>query len=255
MDARPGPTGGLAFTNPTVQRLRRLQGRRSARRDEGAFVVEGPTLIEEALAGGWRVEAQFHAPDVAPVPGTPAHPLGPGVAERIAATESPTGLFALVASRVPPPGTLDAAAFVVVVDRLADPGNVGTILRSAEAAGVDAVIVTPGTVDVLNPKVVRASAGALFHVPVVDATLEDVAAAGLALIGTSSHRGTPHDEADWSGRIAIVAGSEAHGLADDAPFASWVRIDHHGRAESLNVAMATTVLCFAAAAQRRGTRL
>ena len=143
--------------------------------------------------------------------------------------------------------------FVVVADRLADPGNLGTILRSAEAAGVDAVVVTPGTVDAFNPKVVRASAGALFHVPVVDGDARRRArAAGLRLVGhVVAPRATPHTDADWSGRVAIVAGSEAHGLAADAAVDEWVRIEHRGRAESLNVAMAATVLCFEAARARR----
>ena len=102
-----------------------------------------------------------------------------------------------------------------------------------------------------SAKVVRASAGAVFHVPVVAATPDDVRRAGLRLVGTSSHHGTSHLEADWTGRVAIVLGSEAHGLPDDASVDGWVRIAHAGRAESLNVAMAATVLCFAAAAARR----
>jgi TrmH family RNA methyltransferase len=142
--------------------------------------------------------------------------------------------------------------FALVADRLTDPGNLGTIMRSAEAAGVGALVVTPGTVDVLNPKVVRASAGALFHVPVVEATLGDVADAGLRRIGTSSHRGVPSEEADWSGRIAVVVGSEAHGLEEDVAIDAWVRVVHRGRAESLNVAMAATVVCFDAARHRAG---
>ncbi len=138
----------------------------------------------------------------------------------------------------------------MVADQLSDPGNLGTILRSAEAAGVDAVVLTPGSVDPLNPKVVRSSAGALFHVPVVEATLADVRHAGLALVGTSSHQGTRHTDADWSGRLALVLGNEAHGLADDADVDRWLRIEHSGRAESLNVAMAATVLVFEAARHR-----
>jgi TrmH family RNA methyltransferase len=208
--------------------------------------------VAEAVAAGWSVEAQYVAPGVTPVAGAgPVHALADGVAERITATEAPSGLFAVVHARSWPPAVLAAAGFVVVADRLADPGNLGTVLRSAEAAGVDAVVATPGTVDVLNPKVVRASAGALFHVPVLAATLDDVRAGGLRLLGTSSHHGTPHTAVDWSGRIALVLGSEAHGLPDDAPVDGWVRIDHAGRAESLNVAMAATVLCFQAAAARR----
>ena len=138
-----------------------------------------------------------------------------------------------------------------MADGVGDPGNLGTMLRSAEAAGIDAVVVTPGTVDAFNPKVVRASAGAIFHVPVVRATVADVRAAGLRIVGTSSHRGTTHTAADWSGRLAIVVGSEPHGVGADAEVDEWVRIEHRGRAESLNVAMATTVICFEAARARR----
>jgi TrmH family RNA methyltransferase len=138
------------------------------------------------------------------------------------------------------------ALLVVVADRVNDPGNLGTILRSSEAAGVDAVVLTPGSVDPYNPKVVRGSAGALFHVPVLAASLDEVRATGLTLVGTSSHQGDAHTDADWSGRIAIVLGSEAHGLPDDAPIDRWVRIEHQGRAESLNVAMAATILVFEA---------
>jgi TrmH family RNA methyltransferase len=226
-------------------------GHRGARQDEGAFVVEGPVLVGEALTAGWAVEAQFVAPGVEPVDGpTPVLHLAPGVAERVAATEAPSGLFAVVGIPEHVPDALDGADFAVVADGLGDPGNLGTVLRSAEAAGADAVVLTPGTVDPYNPKVVRASAGALFHVPVITATLEDVRAAGLRLVGTSSHRGRPHTELDWTGRLAIVAGSEAHGLADDAAVDEWVRIEHRGRAESLNVAMAVTVLCFEAARHR-----
>jgi TrmH family RNA methyltransferase len=207
--------------------------------------------VAEAIAAGCVVEAQFVAPGVGPVPGAgDVHELGPGVAERVSDTESPAGLFAVVAAPIADPAVLARAGFVVVADRVADPGNLGTILRSAEAAGVDAVVVTPGTVDVLSPKVVRASAGAVFHMPVVEADLATVHRAGLRLVGSTSHAGTPHTEADWRGRVAIVAGGEAHGLDAGAPVDEWVRIEHRGRAESLNVAMAVTVLCFEAARHR-----
>jgi TrmH family RNA methyltransferase len=166
--------------------------------------------------------------------------------------ESPPGLFAVVSRQPPDPNVLSTAEFVVVADRVGEPGNLGTIMRSAEAAGADAVVVTPGTVDETNPKVVRASAGALFHVPVIAATLGDVASAGLRLIGSSSHRGSPHTTTDWSGRIAIVAGNESAGLDADLAIDQWVCIEHSGRTESLNVAMAMTVLCFEALRQRAG---
>lgn len=246
-------TEPLGFTNPQIQRLRRLQGRRSSRSEEGAFVVEGELLVTEAVVAGWEVDAQYVAPGVTPVEsGGPVFELRRGVAERVSATETPPGLLAVVRTRLAPATALGNADLIVVADRVADPGNLGTILRSAEAAGVDAVALTAGTVDPFNPKVVRASAGSLFHVPVVaPASLQVVRNAGLRLLGTSPHRGTPHTEADWRGRVGIVLGGEAHGLADDAPVDGWVRIAHCGRAESLNVAMAATVLCFHAAGARR----
>jgi TrmH family RNA methyltransferase len=189
------------------------------------------------------------APGTAAVSNGEVFELGQGVLERVASTESPQPNIAVV--RIPERGaTLDAANFVLVADALNDPGNLGTILRSSEAAGVDVVVLTPGSVDTFNPKVVRASAGALFHVPVVVASLDEVREAGLRVVGTSSHRGDRHTAADWSGRVAIALGSEAHGLTDEASVDTWVRIEHRGRAESLNVAMAATLLVFAASEHR-----
>jgi len=206
-------------------------------------------LIAEAAAAGWEIEAEFVAPDSAFISDAPVFELAEGVIERVASTERPQPNLAIVRLRSAS-SSLAEASFVVVADRVNDPGNLGTILRSSEAAGLDAVALTPGSVDAFNPKVVRASAGAVFHVPIVVATFGEVSDAGLRLIGTSSHHGDRHTEADWSGRIAIVLGNEAHGLADQAEVDAWVRIEHQGRAESLNVAMAGTILAFEAARQR-----
>lgn len=194
------------------------------------------------------------APGADPASPAPLFELADGVLERVATTDHPQPNLAVVGI---PAGTASHDAlrarpgahgrFVLVADRLNDPGNLGTILRSSEAAGVDAVVLTPGSVDPFNPKVVRASAGALFHVPVVAATLDDLRASGFRLVGTSSHQGDRHTDADWSGDIALIVGNEAHGLPDGAPVDAWVRIEHHGRAESLNVAMAATLLVFEAA--------
>jgi RNA methyltransferase, TrmH family len=224
-------------------------GRRSSRTEEGAFVVEGAVLIGEAVAAGWEIEGEFVAPGARPVSPAPLFELAGGVLERVASTEHPQPNLAVV--RIPAERALSSRGFVVVVDQLNDPGNLGTILRSSEAAGVDAVVLTPGSVDPFNPKVVRASAGALFHVPVITATVDDLRSAGFRIVGTSSHQGDRHTEADWLGDVALVMGNEAHGLPDDAAVDAWVRIEHRGRAESLNVAMATTLLVFAAAQARR----
>ena len=132
---------------------------------------------------------------------------------------------------------------MLVADRLADPGNAGTILRSAEAAGADAVVLTPGSVDPYNPKVVRASAGSLFRVPVVEATLESLS--GLPPPRAPRRTAaTSYTDPVYHGRVAVVVGNEAHGLDDDAAIDQWITIPHAGPAESLNVAMAATVLLF-----------
>jgi len=243
----------IGLTNPRVQRLRRLLGRRSARVDEGAFVVEGPGLVAEAVAAGWEIEAQFVAAGGTPVdaPGVEVFELAAGVIERVASTETPQAVLAVVRRRTAAVDDLHGATFVVVCAGVGDPGNLGTILRSAEAAGADGVVLTTGSVDAFNPKVVRSAAGALFHVPVAtDVPPSRLPDLGLVLVGTSSHQGTHHTAADLVRPVALVVGSEAHGIGDDVPVDEWITVPHRGRAESLNVAMAATVLCFEVARQR-----
>ncbi|MGA1244816.1 MAG: TrmH family RNA methyltransferase, partial [Ilumatobacteraceae bacterium] len=112
---------------------------------------------------------------------------------------------------------------------------------------------TGGTVDTSSPKTVRASAGAVFHVPIVEVgSLDDVKRAGFTTYGTSSHRGADHRRVTYADRAAIVIGNEAHGIADDAPIDEWITIEHAGRAESLNAAMAGTLVVFEVARHRRG---
>ncbi|MCH9837396.1 RNA methyltransferase, partial [bacterium] len=255
--------GDLGFTNKQVQRLRRLLARRSARQDEGLFVIEGPVFAAEAVGAGWICVSQYR-PKGSEVEITGAGPLADlaaGVFEKVATTHSPQAPLVLV--ELPDRNAAEVLAhssFAVVLDQIGDPGNLGTILRSAEAAGADVVVLTPGSADAFNPKAVRASAGALFHVPVVVANLDDVADAGFLLAGTSSHTFPgrtviEHTAADLTGRLAIVMGNEAAGLPDEwddthGPIGTWLTIRHRGRSESLNVAMAATILVFEVARQR-----
>jgi len=214
-------------------------------------------MAELAAEAGHDVEAVFVAAGAGAVPpsgalaGAPCHVLAPGVLERVATTEAPRPLLAVVRYRPAGLGVLGSAGFVVVAAGLSDPGNLGTILRTAEAAGTDAVALTPDTVDVTNPKVARAAAGALFLVPVVDQVeLGEVRSLGLRLLGTAARGGTPYTKVDLTGRVAVVVGNEAHGLPDDTPVDEWISIPHAGRAESLNAAMAAAVICFEAMRQR-----
>ena len=255
----------LAFNNSKVQQLRRLLGRRSSRYDDGQFVVEGQVLTVEAVAAGWECQAQFWPTDVdGSIEGAgDCFSFAEGVFERVASTDHPQPPLTVVNMREPdtdPADVMAATSFVVVLDRVSDPGNLGTMLRSVEAAGADLVVLTPGSVDQYNPKTVRASAGALFHVPVVIATIDQVAESGFELFGSTSHddpsRTTePYTSANFKGRIALVMGNEAAGLPEEwtdsvGPIGCWVTVPHAGRSESLNVAMATTLLAFEAARQR-----
>jgi len=186
-----------------------------------------------------------------------------GLMARLADTVTPQPLAAVVERA---PATLDDVLAggapslpVLVLVGVADPGNAGTLLRSAEAAGVAAVVFCAGCVDPYHPKTVRSSAGSIFLVPVVDgpapeAVLAALGAAGVRRIGTVARDGVDLDAADLVGPLAVVLGSEAHGLAPEltTDLDELVTIPMSGRAESLNVAMAGTLVVFEAARRRRG---
>ena len=255
----------LALKHQKVQRLRRLLGRRSARETEGAFVVEGAKVLSEALAAGVAVEGVYvTAGTVDPVvdaavnAGIRVYDVSPGVIERVGDASTPQPLLAVVPSVTVALEALRAATFLVVLVDVRDPGNAGTVLRTAEAAGAGGVICCDGSVDVFNPKTVRASAGSLFHVPVVgggDAVevLEKIGGWGLRRLGTAARGGADYATADLRAPVAVVLGNEAHGLpAAIAPHIDeLVTIPMTGRTESLNVSMAAAVLCFETARQRR----
>ncbi|MFM7536048.1 MAG: TrmH family RNA methyltransferase [Acidimicrobiales bacterium] len=217
-------------------------------------VVEGRTLLSEALAAGLRIEAVYVHDGVAvDVPAdVPVRTVRVGAFEGVVSTVSPQPVVAVVEVPHRQLADLVASTLVVVAAGVADPGNLGTIIRSAEAAGADAVVATAGSVDVWSPKVVRASAGAVFHLPVIDGVVvDDLAGLGLPLLGAVADGGVDHDLVPLTGPVAIVVGNEAHGLPAGLALDGLVTVRHVGRAESLNVAMAATVVLFEAARQRR----
>ena len=233
-------------------------------------VLEGAELLSVAVAAGADVEAVYVAPEGAGVPavaevtsrvlatGGRVFDLAPGVMERVASTVSPQPLLAVVSYATAPVDRLDGASLVLVCVDVRDPGNLGTVIRTADAAGADAVVCCDGTVDPTNPKTVRATAGSLFHVPVVrggaaPAVLADLAARGLATVATVVRSGTDYAAFDWTRPVALVLGNEATGLDGDlvARLDAGVTIPMAGRSESLNVGMSAAVVCFEALRQRR----
>ncbi len=243
--------------NPRIQRLRRLLGRRSSRRDDAAYVIEGPTLVAEAAAAGLALEVFVEESATALLPrlppGASVTVVRDGVLAKVGSTEAPQPVMAVAPLVSCTLDDLAGAPFVLVAAGVSDPGNLGTMLRSAEAAGAAGLVTTAGSVDPWNPKCVRASAGALFHVRVVDGVAPaDLRQLGVALVGTVAEGGVPYtDRGALDGPLALVLGNEAHGIPADVPIDRLVTIPHAGRAESLNVAMAAAVLSFEIARKRR----
>lgn len=262
--ATPGRGPALGFTAARVKRLRHLMDRSSVRQRERAFVVEGPTLVGDALDAGVELECVFVASGTTPgvvaraeAAGVEVFELAPGVLERVAGTVTPQPVLAVARTVDVDIADLAGASLVVVCVDVRDPGNLGTVLRTAEASGVGGIICCDGSVDMYNPKCVRASAGSLFHTRVVAGgepvtVLGTLGGWGLRCLGTRADHGEPYYRVDLTAPTALVLGNEAHGLPHLAATAldGWVTIPMAGRSESLNVGMAAAVLCFEAARQR-----
>jgi TrmH family RNA methyltransferase len=243
-----------------VSHLRALARDRGLREAEGVFVAEGPHVVAAAFEHGAPVDALYlgtESPLAARAhrAGVPVLTLPVGAAERVGDTRTPQPVFAVV--RRPRVG-LDAfagASLGVVGTVLSDPGNVGTLMRSAVAAGATVLGLGAGSVDAYNPKVVRASAGACFAIRTVEGVpavemLEAVGGRGLRRVGAVGAGGCVPEAVDLRVPTALVLGNEAHGFAADVPLDARVTIPM-AAGESLNVAMAGTVLLFEAARQRR----
>lgn len=259
-------------SNPRVKEWAKLLERKYRQR-EGKFLLEGVHLVKEALEAGWPLEAvafdegsgvteafEEYIEDEQPGNDDTAwYPVSPEIIEKCSETGTPQPIFA-VARKQPPSVELlfgDDRGLVVVLDGVQDPGNVGTIVRSAAASGATSVVLGKGTADLYNPKTIRATMGALFHVPVLEAELSsllpEAAAQGVSLVGTSLQAAQSCYDYDFSNRnVWLVFGNEGSGMSEQvaALVDANVIIPMTGRAESLNVAMAATVLLFEAQRQR-----
>jgi len=261
-----------SFRNPALQRYRELRDA-GARRETGLAAAEGFNILREALLSetdlvhvflGERARRRPEFEDLVArlEAGESAgrwecFAVSGELLERAAHTESPQGVLATFRPRAfSLQDVLAGAGPVLLLDRVADPGNLGLILRTAEAAGSAGVVVSPGTADPLNPKSVRASAGSVLRLPIAHAGLETAAAAlsaaGGRLFATSPHGGVVYTAADLSGRIGLLFGQEGGGLAPELlERFEGLRIPT-GRVESLNVAMAAGILLYEAKRQSAG---
>jgi RNA methyltransferase, TrmH family len=249
--------------NPKVAQAVRLK-KHAFREEDRRFLAEGPQSVREALAADGILQALFAVDALDPLvvqagrSGAEVHLVSDDVMGKLTSTVTPQGLVGVVPHVDVGLDALPADGCVAVLHEVRDPGNAGTVLRSADAAGAGGVVFTETSVDVYNPKTVRASAGSLFHLPVVRDVTATEAVAHLRARGyrilamDADGAGDIYAEDLW-GPIAFVFGNEAHGLPADVvrQADAVVRVPHAGNAESLNLAAAATVCLFEWARRRR----
>jgi len=250
--------------NDQVKYVRSLH-RRRIRHRERAFVVEGLRAIEEGISAGIQPAFLFHTVAVLDLPraqtllsqvaaqGARIRAVSTAVMTAMADTVTPSGILAVFPMRqtsIP-----DPLAWALVIDSLRDPGNLGTILRSALAAGVELVLTTPGTVDAYSPKVVRAAMGAHFRLNLE--TSQGPSAIqrilrGLNVLLATPGEGTPYWQVDWCAPTALLIGGEAEGVGAETEglATDYVTIPMREGVESLNAAVAASILLFEASRQR-----
>ncbi len=249
--------------NPKIKEVGYLKDRRG--RDEtGLFLIEGYRELKRAVEGGVRIETLFICPDLFLGVNEPAlidsisaqvFELPKHLFERISYRDRPDGLIAIAKKMERTLADL-SGDFFVVAEAIEKPGNLGTILRSADAVGASGVIVCDRCTDIYNPNVVRASVGTLFTLPVIEAsgkeTFSWLKSQGVRIAAATPAAADVYTKADLKGPVAIVVGAEQVGLSDfwmnSADIA--VRIPMLGAADSLNVATATTLLLYEVVRQR-----
>ena len=261
--------------NKKVKWLASLKSARR-RRAEGVVVAEGVRLVEMAAEAGWalrlclvtekaaREERVQRILEKLEARRCPLFAVTPEVYRKASDTEAPQGILLVLEERAASLEALTGCGelLAVVLDGVQDPGNAGTIVRTADAAGADAVICLSDTIDLFSAKAVRASMGSAFHVPIVCGVPHETLREFLQsqrvrlLAGDLDETAQPYPMADYGGRVALAFGNEGGGISDAVRRMAQekVFIPMFGRAESLNVATAAALLLYEAAGQRRGFR-
>jgi TrmH family RNA methyltransferase len=251
-------------SNSKVKLVRALAGRARDRREQQAFLAEGVRLVEEALSSDWPFRFVLHTSELnargqdllkrLKQRGIEADEVSTRLLASISETENSQGILAVLTDQIP--RSARELDFVLIADSIRDPGNLGTLLRSAEAAGADAVFLAPGTTDAFAPKVVRSAMGAHFRLPLYEVNWDEVRTQVGAYrwnVYLADMDGTSCWEIEFHRPLALIIGGEAEGATASAHAvaAHKVGIPMHGRGESLNAAVAGSVLMFEVARQGR----
>lgn len=255
--------------NARVKRVVALQQKSSERRREGVFVVEGRRELEHCLEAGLRVESVFACPEMggeevrsacarASAQGAVVSEVTPQVYEKMAYRGSTEGVVAVVEEKLLKLSDLKLSdkPLVVVLERVEKPGNLGAVLRSADASGVEAVVVCDPLTDLYNPNLIRSSIGAIFSVPCVACTSEEcicfLKERGIQILTAQLQDSHLYYDVDMRRPTAIVMGTESTGLTSRWREAAdaHIRIPMLGRLDSLNVSVSAAILMFEAVRQR-----
>ena len=248
--------------NPKLKLARSLMGRPKERHEAQAFVVEGVRLVEEALDSAWPIQFVLCTSGLSErgielvtklrTKNIDVEDVNEAIFQSVSVTETSQGLLAVLNySLLPIPPSLD---FVLIPDSIRDPGNLGTLLRTAAAAGVQAVFLPPETTDAFAPKVVRAGMGAHFRLPIHSLTWEEIRTATRSLkVYLADMQGSPCWQADFRLPLALIVGGEAEGATEPALKLAdmTVSIPMPGKAESLNAGVAGAILLFEVVRQRQ----
>jgi RNA methyltransferase, TrmH family len=250
--------------NSKIKLVRSMLGRTKERREAGAFVAEGVRLVEEAVNSKWGFQFALFDETLSErgksqvsslmSRGVECDEISPSLMKSLSDTETSQGILAILDySLLSMPNSLN---FILIPDQVRDPGNLGTLIRSADAAGVDAVLVPPETTDPFAPKVVRAGMGAHFRLPILSLgwdEMERISESGNQRVMLADMDGESCWEMDLRQPLALIVGGEANGASTEArKLASQrIRIPMAARTESLNAAVAGSVLMFEVMRQRK----
>lgn len=237
--------------NPQVKQWKKLQTRKE-RDKSGTFLVEGFHLVEEALKQKEYVEEiilneKTELPPSWDYGAIPVTVVTDEISRQLAETETTQGIFAVCRQRQQ---TLESAQTFLLIDSVQDPGNLGTMIRTADAAGIDAVIVGKGSVDIYNPKVLRSAQGSHFHLPVISGDLTEwidrLNEDDIPVYGTALENGSVFTEADSNEAFALLVGNEGSGVNKEllGKTTQNLYIPIYGKSESLNVAVAAGILLY-----------
>lgn len=254
-----------SLQNSQVKRLVSLQQKSAERRRAGLFIVEGRRELEHCIQAGFTIDTIYYCPDLidAPAVESPCIAVSRDVYAKIAYRDSTEGVVATVTARTLTLDnlTLGEHPLVVVLEGVEKPGNLGAVLRSADAAGVDAVVVCDPLTDLYNPNLIRSSIGAVFTVPCVACTSEEcirfLKRRGIVILTAQLQDSKLYYDTDMRRGTAIVMGTESTGLTTQWREAAdaHIRIPMLGAMDSLNVSASAAILMFEAVRQRRSACL